>query len=51
MKTGKNSQESDFDNSVHDKCECNLQVGASKTDSETLSTFNVDLLQVLQTPF
>ena len=39
-----NSQESDFDNSVHDKSECNLQVEASNTDSETLSTFNEGLL-------
>ena len=31
-----NSQESDFDISVHDKSECNLQVEASNTDSETL---------------
>ena len=37
-----NSQESDFNNSVHDKSECNPQVEASNTDSETLpvSTFN-----------
>ena len=35
-----NSQESDFDNSVHDESECNFQVEASNTDSETLSTFN-----------
>ena len=42
----KNSQESDFDNSVHDKSECNPQVEASNTDSETLSTFNEGLLQV-----
>ena len=35
-----NSQESDFDNSVHDESECNSQVEASNTDSETLSTFN-----------
>ena len=37
-----NSEESDFDNSVHDKSECNPQVEASSTDSETLpvSTFN-----------
>ena len=46
----KNYQESDFDNSVPDKSECNLQVEASNTDSETLSTFNEGLLQVLQTP-
>ena len=35
-----NSQESDFDNSVHDKTsdksECHPQVEASNTDSETL---------------
>ena len=41
-----NSQESDFDNSVHDKSECNPQVEASNTDSETLSTFSEGLLQV-----
>ena len=41
-----NYQESDFDNSVHDKSECNPQVEASNTDSETLSTFNEGLLQV-----
>ena len=35
-----NSQESDFDNSVHDKSECNPQVEDSNSDSETLSTFN-----------
>ena len=29
----------DFKNSVHDKSECNRQVEASNTDSETLSTF------------
>ena len=45
-----NSQESDFDNSVHDKSEYNLQVEASNTDSETLSTFSEGLLQELQTP-
>ena len=31
-----NSQESDFDNSVHDKSECNPQVEASNTDDETV---------------
>ena len=36
----------DFKNSVHDKSECNPQVEASNTDSETLSTFNEGLLQV-----
>ena len=41
-----NSQESDFDNSVHDKSESNPQMEASNTDSETLSTFNEGLLQV-----
>ena len=41
-----NSQESDFDNSVQYKSECNPQVEASNTDSETLSTFNKGLLQV-----
>ena len=41
-----NSQESSFDNSVHDKSERNPQVEASNTDSETLSTFNEGLLQV-----
>ena len=44
-----NSQESDFDNSVHDKTdksEYHPQVEASNTDSETLSTFNEGLLQV-----
>ena len=41
-----NSQESDFDNSVHDLSECNPQVEAPNTDSETLSTFNEGLLQV-----
>ena len=30
-----NSQESDFDSSVHNKSECNPQVVASNTDSET----------------
>ena len=41
-----NSQESDFSNSVHDKSDCNPQVEASNTDSETLSTFNEGLLQL-----
>jgi len=41
-----NSQESDFDNSVHYKSECNPQVEASNTDSETLSTFSEGLLLV-----
>jgi len=41
-----NSQENDFDNSVHDKSECNPQVDTSNTHSETLSTFNEGLLQV-----
>ena len=40
MGNWQNSQESDFDNSVHDESECNSQVEASNTDSETLSTFN-----------
>ena len=35
-----NAQESDFDNSVHDKSEGNPQVKASNTDSDTLTTFN-----------
>ena len=41
-----NSQESDFDHSVHDKSGCNPQVEASNTDSETLSAFNEALLRV-----
>ena len=41
-----NSQDSDFDNSLHDKSECNPQVEAPNTDSETLSTFNEGLLQM-----
>ena len=44
--TWQNSQESDFDNSVHDKSECHPQVEASNTDNEMLSTFNEGLLQV-----
>ena len=35
-----NSKESDFENSVHDKSECNHQVEPSNTNSETLSTYN-----------
>ena len=35
-----NSQESDFDNSVHDKSDCNPQVEASNIESETLSSYN-----------
>ena len=45
-KNWQNSQESDFDNSVHDKSECHPQVEVSNADSETLSTFNEGLLQV-----
>ena len=45
MKIRKILKKSDFDNSVHDKSECNPQVEASNTDSEKLSTFNEGLLQ------
>ena len=40
-----NSQENDFDNSVHDKSEGHPQAEASNTDSEMLRTFNEGLLQ------
>ena len=47
MKTGKILKKvHDFNNSVHDKSDCNPQVEASNTDSETLRTFNEGLLQL-----